>query len=305
MKGFADYTQIHPDVASALGAGVPILALESTLFFHGLPHQDSLDLFEQTKDICISRGVVPALFAVMDGLIHVGLKDELFHRFLSKGETKKIGAGEIAIALKKKWFAATTVSATLRLAYRVGISVFATGGIGGVHRNVDHTFDISQDLYEFTQSPLVVVSAGAKAILDIPKTLEYLETYSIPVIGYQTNIFPCFYSRQSDSHLQIRCDSPGEIADVFNTHRSLNPTSGILVANPILLDDEIPSAVIEPIIESALVVANEKGVKGKSLTPFLLDQIRVMTNGDSVRANLSLIKNNVRLGAEIARILKT
>ncbi len=305
MKGFTDYTQIHPDVASALSAGVPVLALESTLFSHGLPIQDSLNLFEEIKDLCVSLGVVPALFAVMDGIIHVGLKDKPLHRFLSNSEIHKIGSGEIAIALEKKWFAATTVSATMRLAYRVGIKVFATGGIGGVHRNVNHTFDISQDLHEFTRSPVVVVSAGAKAILDIPKTLEYLETLSVPVIGYQTNDFPCFYSRESGSRSPLRCDSPSEIADVFRTHVSLGSSSGILVVNPIPAEDEIPSALIKPVVESALVLANEKGLEGKSLTPFLLDQIRILTNGDSVRANLSLAKNNARLGAEIAVILKT
>jgi pseudouridine-5'-phosphate glycosidase len=304
MKSFTDYTNVHPDVASALSASVPVLALESTLFSHGLPYQDSLYLFEQINEICVSRGVVPALFAVIDGSIHVGLRDEPLRRFLSNGETKKIGAGEIAVALEKKWLAATTVSATMRLAYRFGISVFTTGGIGGVHKNVDHTFDISQDLHEFTRSPIVVVSAGAKAILDIPKTLECLETYSIPVIGYKTNEFPAFYSRRSGSRSPIRCDSPGEIADLFRTHSLLGTSTAILVANPIPKDNEISSAVIEPIIESALALASEKGIEGKSLTPFLLDQIRVLTNGESVRANLSLVMNNVRLGAEIARILK-
>ncbi|MFC1536054.1 pseudouridine-5'-phosphate glycosidase, partial [Candidatus Neomarinimicrobiota bacterium] len=211
-----------------------------------------------------------------------------------------IAVRDLAFAVNQKLTGATTVSATMRLSHLAGVDVFATGGIGGVHRNAETTFDISQDLIELSRTPMIVVSAGVKAILDIPKTLECLETIAVPVVGYQTNEFPTFYSRSSGSILTARCNHPAEIAKMLNTHKDLNLMSAILVANPVPISDEISKNIIDKYIDIALAECSEKSIVGKKVTPFLLKKIFELSNGESLKTNIALALNNVKLGVKIA-----
>jgi pseudouridine-5'-phosphate glycosidase len=293
----------HPAVLQAQVSGAPVLAMESTIVAHGLPYPKNIQFLNAAEEICRKLGVVPATIAVYKGRIQIGLSDDLKKIISSDDSVKKIGARDIGIALSQGWIAATTVSATMRIAGLSSFKVFATGGIGGVHINAHDSFDVSQDLTELSQAPVLVVSAGAKAVLDIPKTLEFLETLSVPVIGYQTSVFPAFYYRDSSCLLSSRCNSPDEIANLYKIHSELGIQSGVLVVNPIPEKDEISQNIIQPLIEKAIEECNFQKITGKDVTPYLLKRIEELSSGDSIKANLALALNNVRLGCEIALAL--
>lgn len=292
-----------PEVQDAINSGKPILALESTVITHGLPYPDNLEALKVLEDVARQEGVVPATIAIVNGEFMVGLNNLDFlvdpHQ---RQHLRKISLRELPIAVAQKWSGGTTVSATMWLAHQAGIRVFSTGGIGGVHRNWQESLDVSTDLTALSEIPVAVVCAGCKAILDIPATLEVLETKAVPVIGWETDDFPAFYSRTSGEKI-YRTDSIAELAEIYSHTQSIL-NKGVLIANPIPLEAEIKREDIEPIIQSALREAQRAGIKGKETTPFLLSKLAELTKGDSITANLALLKNNVLLGARIARELK-
>ena len=277
----------------------PLLALESTIVALGLPWPDNLDIGRELEAAARAAGVVPATIAVFDGVVRIGLSDAQLTRLARDANTfVKAGAADLPVILARGGNAATTVSATATLAARAGIRVFATGGIGGVHRG--EALDISSDLTTLARTPIAIVSAGAKAILDLARTLEVLETLGVLVIGYGTDEFPAFYSRQSGLRLEHRCDTPAELARIAALRWELGQ-GGILVANPIPEADELPAAQIDAAIKSALASAARTAVSGKALTPHLLSELARATSGASIRANRALALNNVRLGAALAK----
>lgn len=300
MNSLKTHFSIKSEVEAALSNKRPVLALESTIIAHGMPYPDNLNFARKAETISRKHGAVPATIAIINGKIHVGLDNEQLEILASSKNIEKIAVRDIAFAVTQKLTGATTVSATMHLAHLSGIKVFATGGIGGVHRNAETTFDISQDLIELSRTPMIVVSAGVKAILDIPKTLEYLETSAVPVVGYQTNEFPAFYSRSSGSKLTAQCNSPVKIAELFKTHKELKLKSALLVANPVPKSDEIPKNIIDKYIDVALAECSEKNMLGKKVTPFLLKKIVELSNGKSLKTNIALALNNVEIGAQIA-----
>lgn len=285
------------------------LALESTVISHGLPFPQNLQTARELEAVARARGVEPKTIAVIGGAIKIGLTDSELDRLAQAQYILKLSRRDIAVALSTKRDGATTVSATMYLAHRAGIQVFATGGIGGVHRPANSrqrdlsgvlSTDTSADLTELASTPVAVVCAGAKAILDLPATLEYLETQSVPVLGYGTDEFPAFYSRTSGLPVQARVDSAGQAADIIKNHWGLGNASGVLVVVPVPAEFEIPRQEIEPYIERALAEAEAQGVAGNALTPFLLARLAEITEGRSVRTNVALLKNNVAVAAEIA-----
>jgi len=292
-----------PDVGAALSNQKPVLALESTIVSHGMPYPENLSFAEKAESLCRSVGVAPATIAIIGGNIHVGLSADELEIIASGKNIKKVARHEIGYAIAHKWTGATTVSSTMHIAKEAGISVFATGGIGGVHRGAEYSFDVSQDLTALSQIPMVVVSAGAKAILDIPKTVEMLETLGVPLVGFKTNEFPAFYSTQSGVSLHLSVESPNDIARLFQSHVKAKLPSAILVANPVPKQDEVVSSEIETYISKAIQLASDRGISGKDLTPFLLGHIKKETEGRSLETNVSLALNNVQLGAEIASAL--
>jgi pseudouridylate synthase len=277
------------------------LALESTVIAHGLPYPQNVETAREMEAVARAHGVEPRTVAVIGGVIRVGLTEAELQHLAQAKNVMKLARRDISIALAQKRDGATTVSATMYLAHRAGIRVFATGGVGGVHRG-DRT-DVSADLLELTTTPVVVVCAGVKAILDLPATLEFLETHSVPVLGYQTDDFPAFYSRSSGLRVQARVDSAQEAAKIIRAHWELGNPGGVLVCAPIPPEDEIAREVIEPYIERALQDAKEQHVVGSAVTPFLLQRLEEITGGQSVRANIALLKNNVAVGAEIVKAL--
>jgi pseudouridine-5'-phosphate glycosidase len=296
-----------PEVRIALDLGAPVVALESTVITHGLPRPLNLELARNMEKI-VREAATPATIALLDGQIHVGLSDEELVRLadsestLPTGGCAKVSHRDFATAIVKKLNGGTTVAGTMYAANMVGIKVFATGGIGGVHK--ESAFDISTDLRSLAEIPTIVVCAGAKAILDLPATLEYLETMGVPVIGYGTDEFPAFYSRESGLGVSARLDSPKEIAEFAKAHWDLGMKGGILVTNPIPEKDAISAARMEPIIAKASAEAVEQGIHGQKLTPFLLGRISELTKGKSLKANLALLLNNARLAAQIASELE-
>ncbi|CAG0951002.1 pseudouridylate synthase [Anaerolineales bacterium] len=290
---------IAPEIRIALDLGMPIVALESTVITHGLPRPQNLELARDMEKNVRDTGVTPATIALLDGQIHIGLSDEELVRLSESESTLKISHRDFATAIIKKANGGTTVAGTMYAANLAGIKVFATGGIGGVHK--ESAFDISTDLRSLAEIPTVVVCAGAKAILDLPATLEYLETMGVPVVGYQTDEFPAFYSRESGLGVSARLDSPKEIAEFAKAHWDMGMKSGILITNPIPEKDAISAAKMEPIIAKASAEAIEQGIHGQKLTPFLLGRISELTKGKSLKANLALLLNNARLAAEIAK----
>lgn len=294
-----------PEVDAALSNQKPILALESTIISHGMPYPQNLSFAQKAESLCFSLGVTPATIAIINGEIHVGLSHDLLEIIASSDDVKKVAQHEIGFATSNLWTGATTVSSTMHIAHSAGIQVFATGGIGGVHRGAEFTFDISQDLNALSKIPMVVVSAGAKAILDIPKTVEVLETYGVPILGFQTNEFPAFYSRESGVELHLRADSSRDIASIFTSHLQNDLKSAVLVANPVPDDNEIPSNEMEKYISDAILLAEKSNINGKALTPFLLHQIKKDTLGKSLETNVALALNNVQLGAKIASSLRS
>lgn len=283
----------------------PLLALESTVIAHGLPYPQNLETARALERVAREHGAEPRTIAIIGGEIKIGLRDEELKYLAQAKNVLKLSRRDIAVAIAQKRDGATTVSATMYLAHRAGIHVFATGGIGGVHRAIGsaQSWDVSADLLELAQTPVAVVCAGAKAILDIPATLEFLETHGVPVIGYQTDDFPAFYSRSSGVRAQTCVDSAEEAARVIKTHWDLGFTSGVLIGVPIPREYETPRQVIEPFIEHALREAEEQKIVGSAVTPFLLKRIAELTQGKSVDTNVALLKNNVAVAAEIAKAL--
>ena len=291
------------EVQRAKKSGLPILALESTIISHGMPYPDNVEFALKAESICKQQGVVPATIAVISGECCVGLEKAQIEFIAKDVSIKKVSRRELGIAISKKWSGGTTVSATMHIAHQAGISVFSTGGIGGVHRDAELSFDVSEDLTVLGSIPMVVVSAGAKAILDLPKTLEMLETLGIPVLGFETDEFPSFYSRNSGLHGLLFVESPDAVAHIYQKNMEAGLSASTLVVNPIPEKDEIPGYEIEKIIDGAIHDAQEKKITGKKLTPFLLKEIVKKTDGRSLDANKALALNNIQLGIRIAKKL--
>lgn len=290
-----------PEVRAALDAGQPVVALESTIITHGMPYPQNLETAQQVEAMVRASGATPATIAVMGGHIHIGLTAAELERLAQAQDVMKLSRADLAVCLAANATGATTVAATMICAHLAGISVFATGGIGGVHRGAEESFDVSADLTELGLTPVTVVAAGAKAILDLPKTLEVLETNGVPVIAYGQDDFPAFWSRSSGLRAPLRADSAAEIARAHLMRARLGLAGGQLVANPIPPEAEIAREDIVPVIEAALAEAARAGIAAKSVTPFLLGRIFELTEGRSLAANIALVLNNARLGAEIAR----
>ena len=302
MAELSTYLIIHDEVSRALRNGTPVVALESTIISHGMPYPQNLDCANKLVKIIREYGCVPAIVAIDKGKIHVGVEDELLEKLASeKVEVKKVSRRDLPVILASGHTGATTVSGTLSDCHIAGIKVFVTGGIGGVHRGAGDSFDISADLEELAKCDVAVVSAGVKAILDIEKTLEYLETKGVPVLGFGTDEMPAFYARNSGLKLVSRVDTPEEVAQIMKAKWSLSLNGSILVANPIPVEHEAEADQINKAIEDGLRNAEKNGVKGKDLTPFVLDQVAQLTSNSSLRANLALVENNARVGAEIAK----
>ncbi|TVP94640.1 MAG: pseudouridine-5'-phosphate glycosidase [Acholeplasmatales bacterium] len=291
---------IHPEVQDALMRKKAIVALESTILSHGMPYPDNIAMSKQVSSTIRQAGAIPATIAVLDGRLKVGLTPEEIER-LAKGEkVMKLSKRDLAFAVSEGQTGATTVSATMLLAHQAGIPIFATGGIGGVHRGASQSFDISRDLEELANCPVTVVCAGAKVILDLGLTLEYLETKGVEVIGYQTDFLPAFYSRESAYRLEYRLETPKAVARFMRTKQRLGFSTGTVIANPIPHDAALPYVAMETHIENALMAASEAGISGKQVTPFLLTALKEKTQGASLEANIALMLNNAKLAAEIA-----
>lgn len=288
------------EVVAAKARGAPIVALESTIITHGMPFPGNLDMARSVEQIVRDNGAVPATIAVIEGILHIGLEDGQIAELAQMSGVMKLSRADLAFALAERRTGATTVAATMIAAARAGISVFATGGIGGVHRGVEESFDISADLEELARTAVIVVSAGPKAILDIPKTLEVLETRGVPVVTYDSEEFPAFWSRSSGLRSPLNLPSPAAIANFQRMREQLGIDGGMLIANPVPLEDEIAREEMEIYIGRALASAEREEITGKEVTPFLLDTIFHMTGGRSLKTNIALVENNARLAAEIA-----
>lgn len=293
--------QFAPEVAKARAEGRAIVALESTIITHGMPFPQNVEAARAVEAEVCAHGAVPATIAIMGGRILIGLTDLQLDELGQAEHVMKLSRADLAACLAQGKMGATTVAATMICAHLAGIDVFATGGIGGVHRGAELSFDISADLPELAATPVTVIAAGAKAILDLPKTLEYLETAGVPVIAYGQDDFPAFWSRSSGLAAPLRMDSPFEIAAAQLLRTSLGLPGGQLVTNPIPASDEIARDVINPVIEQALAEAAAQGIAAKAVTPFLLDRILELTEGRSLASNIALVLNNARLGAAVAR----
>ena len=292
---------LSSEVAAALAAKKPVVALESTIIAHGMAYPANVETALAVEQVVRDHGAVPATVAVIGGQLQAGLTREEIERFGREGPgIMKVSVRDLPLVAGRGLDGATTVAATMRIAAMAGIPVFATGGMGGVHRGAGETFDVSADLTEMTRSNVALVTAGAKAILDLPLTLERLETDGVPVIGYRTGEFPAFYSRSSGLKVPMRADSAAEVAEIMRSKWDLELLGAVIVANPIPEEDEIPASEIEPVIVAALAEAQRSGILGKDVTPFLLGEIVKATKGRSLRANIALVKNNAKVAAEIA-----
>ena len=292
--------KLAEEVKDALAEHRPLVALETTIVTHGMPYPENVATARSLETVIRSGGAVPATIAVMHGEIRVGLSESELTELATTKHVLKLSRNDLAYALATQQAGATTVAATMICAHLAGIRVFATGGIGGVHRGAEHTFDISADLEELARTPVAVVCAGAKALLDLPKTLEYLETRGVPVVGYQTDEFPAFWSRSSGLPVPLRMDSPREIARMLQLKWSLGLVGGAVIANPVQAADEIPASEMAAYIETAVADAAARGVSGKAVTPFILSRMLEITGGSSLRTNIALVQNNARLAAELA-----
>lgn len=291
---------IADEVKAAQNGGKPVVALESTIITHGMPYPQNVETAKAVEDVVRDAGAVPATIAVIEGRLHVGLTGDQLAALGQMRGVAKLSRADIAACIATGGNGATTVAATMIAAHAAGIEVFATGGVGGVHQGAEESFDISADLNEFTRTPVTVVAAGAKAILDLPKTLEVLETLGVPVIAFGQDEFPAFWSRSSGLNAPIRMDSVDEIANAHMMKRSMGLSGGQLVGNPIPLASEIARDDLAPIISEAVRNADAAGIRGKAVTPYLLQRIYELTSGASLAANIALVKNNARLAAEIA-----
>lgn len=292
--------RIAPNVQEALDRNQAVVALESTIITHGMPFPHNVETARTVEDEVRHQGAVPATIAVLDGVLHIGLDDAQLEGLGQAQDVMKLSRADFAYAMANGRNGSTTVAATMMAARMAGIDVFATGGIGGVHRGAELSFDVSADLLELARTDVIVVCAGAKAILDLPKTLEVLETHGVSVIGYQCDELPAFWSRQSGLAAPLRLDSPAEICRHAKMRRDLQISGGTLIANPIPPESEIPANIINSYIETALAAAETEKVSGKDVTPYLLSKIVDLSDGESLQANIALITNNARLAAQIA-----
>ena len=294
------FLDVAPEVRSALEQGRAIVALESTIITHGMPHPQNVATAREVEAVVRANGAVPATIAILGGRIKIGLSGEELDMLGTTSDVMKLSRADLPYAVTAKRHGSTTVAATMICAHLAGVRVFATGGIGGVHQGVESTMDISADLDELARTPVAVVCAGAKAILDLPRTLEYLETRGVPVVGYQTDHFPAFWSRKSELPAPIRLDTPEAIADLIRVKEALGLGGGILVANPVPSSDEITADEMKGFIDEAIAEAERRGVVGKAVTPFLLSFLFERTGGCSLATNIALVKNNAALAARLA-----
>lgn len=296
------YIELSKEVELAIKEGKPLVALESTIISHGMPYPENVETARNCEQIVRDNGSVPATIAILNGKLKVGLSDEELDYLGKKGHgVRKTSRRDIAYNIANKLDGATTVSATMYIASLAGINVFATGGIGGVHRNAEYTMDISADLEELAETSVLVVCAGAKSILDLGLTLEYLETKGVEVVGYQTETLPAFYTRESDFKVNFKIDTPEEIASVFSTKKELDLRGGMLVTNPIPKEYSMDKELIDEAINNALTEMDNLGIKGKEATPYLLGKIVEITKGESLKSNIQLVYNNCKLASLIAK----
>ena len=297
---YSDYLDIHPDVEKAIKNKEPVVALESTIISHGMPYPKNVETALMVEDTVRSNKAVPATIAIINGRLKVGLTNEEIEFLATNEEVKKVSRRDLPITVAQKLSGSTTVASTMIIANLAKIAVFATGGIGGVHRGAENTLDISADLEELANTNVCVVCAGAKAILDIGLTLEYLETKGVPVIGYKTSELPAFYSSESGFDVDYKIDSALEIAEILKTKWSLSIDGGVLVTNPIPVAFELESSIMNEAINEAIVESNNENITGKEITPYLLSKVNELTEGKSLDANIKLIQNNANLASKIA-----
>ena len=292
--------KINPEVAAALKEGKPVVALESTIISHGMPYPRNVETALLVEKTVRENGAVPATMGIIDGEVIIGMNPQEIEAFGKRKGIAKVSKRDLPVVIASKGWGATTVSATILLAKRAGIEVFVTGGIGGVHRGAETSWDVSRDLYELASEPVTVVCAGAKAILDIDKTLEVLETQGVTVLSYQSPTFANFYCRESGKPVDYVFQTPLEAAKIIQAKRDFPLTGGILISNPCPEEDALPHDYIDKIIEDAVKEADDKGIKGKEVTPFLLKRIVELTGGKSLETNIHLVVNNAKIGAKIA-----
>ena len=290
---------IAPEVANAIQEQHAVVALESTVIAHGLPRPQNLETARRLETVVRNEGGVPATIAILDGKLFAGLSDYHLQLLADGNDIKKISTRDIAVAVAQGWNGATTVASTIWIANRAGIKVFATGGIGGVHRG--SLPDVSADLPELARTPIIVVCSGAKIVLDLPATREWLETHGVTVVGYQCDELPAFYSRRSGLAIDVRAESPVDVAGIFHAQQSLGLESALLVVVPVPAEFEVPAEALQQVLNTALEDAERKGITGAALTPFLLSQMAEHSGGATLRANIALLENNARVAAAIAR----
>ncbi len=295
------FLQLNPEIELALAANRAVVALESTVIAHGLPRPQNLETAQRLEQIVRAEGATPATIAVLGGKLCVGLDQKQLEQLATKDDIKKLSTRDLAIAVARRWNGATTVASTIWIAHRAGIRVFATGGIGGVHRGP--LPDVSADLPELARTPMIVVCSGAKIVLDLAGTREWLETYGITVVGYGCDEMPAFYSRQSSLPIDVRCDSPEEVVQLFRTQRELGIESALLVTVPVPAEAEVPEEILNKILAESLRDAEDSKINGRDLTPFLLARMARLSEGATLRANIALLENNARVAAHIAREL--
>lgn len=295
-----EYIEIHPEVKDALDSGKPVVALESTIISHGMPYPENIETAKKVEEIVRENGAVPATIGIIKGKLKVGLTEEELDFMGKSKDILKASRRDIPFIVSRKLNGATTVASTMIISALANIKVFVTGGIGGVHRGASESFDISADLKELANTNVAVVCAGAKSILDIGLTLEYLETHGVPVIGYETNEFPAFYTRKSGFNVDYKVGNPLELAEAIKAKWDLGLKGGLVIGNPIPEEFEMDFDTINKAIEEALEEAKNKGIKGKETTPFLLSKIKSITGGKSLESNIQLVYNNASLGAKLA-----
>lgn len=300
MFNLHEYLEIRPEIAAAIYENKPVVALESTIISHGMPYPENIQTAQSLEKLIRDKGVIPATIALIRGKIIVGINQDEMEFLATEKDIFKVSRMDIPFILARKQSGSTTVAATMICSALAGIKVFVTGGIGGVHKNAENTFDISADLQELAQTNVAVVCAGAKAILDLDKTMEYLETFGVPVIGYKTDTLPAFYTRESSIKLLCHSDDCKEIADIIRLKWNLNLKGGVLICNPIPLEYSFPADEINAVIEQAVQHCENAGIKGKEVTPFLLQYIAGYTDKKSLTANIALIRSNAECGADLA-----
>jgi pseudouridylate synthase len=296
-----DFLNISSEVESAVTGNQPVVALESTVIAHGLPRPQNLETAVRLEEIVRAGDSIPATIAVIEGKLCVGLDDARRELIANASDIKKLSTRDLPIAVARRWNGATTVASTMLIAHRAGINVFATGGIGGVHRG--SLPDVSADLPELARTPMIVVCSGAKIVLDLPATREWLETHSVTVVGYGCDEMPAFYSRHSGLPVDVRCDSPEEVVEIFNAQRELGMESALVVTVPVPAEAELDPDLLQRVLDDSLAEAERKRIGGRDLTPFLLAQMSEKSEGATLRANIALLENNARVAAQIARVL--